>query len=347
MNMHVYFPKPFSQLHTLSRVSKLLSLILFVSICTNVNSKNIPKVAEVFKVDDSIILYASEKDSGKRGGLEIFTIDSSGKNQRKLIPLTVRGRGEYDPHISPDGRSISYTTYRYGGYKVATQSLITNKVERATKTPHYAYDGAYSPDGKKLVFNRVDTARSPWFRGPSELFILDIDSGKQSRLTKTGQWNVHQSFSPDGSQVVFASRQSNGDYQIALIDSDGGEIKLITNPDRMEFAPSYSPDGKYIAFLAIVDESIEVFVKPVKGGDERQLTDNAKSERKESWGDDNQIMWKYKTSWSPDESKIAFASSMEGDYDIYVVDVATKQLARLTESKELDIGPTWVKRLAR
>lgn len=45
--------------------------------------------------------------------------------------------------------------------------------------------------------------------------------------------------------------------------------------------------------------------------------------------------------WSPDGTRLAFASDRAGTYDIYVLDVATNELHRLTTGPARDLTPEW------
>ncbi len=45
--------------------------------------------------------------------------------------------------------------------------------------------------------------------------------------------------------------------------------------------------------------------------------------------------------WSPDGSRLAFASRRDGNWDIYVLDIATMQITRITFGLEFQGAPTW------
>lgn len=45
--------------------------------------------------------------------------------------------------------------------------------------------------------------------------------------------------------------------------------------------------------------------------------------------------------WSPDGGRIAFESDRSGDWDIYVLEVASGAVERLTESGAADRHPAW------
>ena len=49
----------------------------------------------------------------------------------------------------------------------------------------------------------------------------------------------------------------------------------------------------------------------------------------------------YSPSWSPDGSKIAFSSSRDGNYEIYVMDADGSNQTNLTNNSANDSGPSW------
>jgi len=76
--------------------------------------------------------------------------------------------------------------------------------------------------------------------------------------------------------------------------------------------PSISPDGKNIAFTHKGD----IYEVPSNGGIAAQLT--------------NTKFYEFRPIWSPDNNKIAFASNEFGNFDIFLLDLETNQLKRLT-----------------
>ena len=46
-------------------------------------------------------------------------------------------------------------------------------------------------------------------------------------------------------------------------------------------------------------------------------------------------------SWSPDGRLIAFASTRDGNSEIYTIDVETREETRITSDPAADISPSW------
>jgi Tol biopolymer transport system component/C-terminal processing protease CtpA/Prc len=84
------------------------------------------------------------------------------------------------------------------------------------------------------------------------------------------------------------------------------------NPAKWLRYPSISPEGSKIAFSYQGD----IFVADIKGGQARQLTSNP--------------AYDFRPVWSPDGSKIAFASNRHGNFDVYVMDAEGGNPVRLT-----------------
>jgi Tol biopolymer transport system component len=51
--------------------------------------------------------------------------------------------------------------------------------------------------------------------------------------------------------------------------------------------------------------------------------------------------WATDPTWSPDGTKIAFASDRDGNFEIYVMDADGTAQTRLTINPGNDSGPTW------
>jgi len=89
-----------------------------------------------------------------------------------------------------------------------------------------AFDGTFSPDGRKVVFVRQTN-------GNYDLWMQSIDGGELVQLTESGFGDFEPQFSPDGSKLVFVS---NRDYKgtvtrssLYLLDMKTYQITRLTN----------------------------------------------------------------------------------------------------------------------
>ncbi len=147
---------------------------------------------------------------------------------------------------------------------------------------------AWSSDGSNLLIRRhMDGHRF-------DLFVLRSD-GSETRLTRTRVFTdtfsvSGGSFTPDGSQVIYAARGN-----IYTIDSVGGTRQLLDSrggPDAPLFDPVLSPDGSRIAYFDGA-EGLDLRVMNLDGSGDRKLVDDV------DLADENPV-------WSPDGSRLAY-----------------------------------------
>lgn len=143
---------------------------------------------------------------------------------------------------------------------------------------------------------------STWIR--LRLIILNTD-GTETQLTSSAfQWTTGGSFSPDGSQVVYATF---GPSHIYNIDAESGTSQLLlafglqSHPDGSPsdvYAPVFSPTGAQIAYFdGMGDWGHTLWVMNADGSDPRMLVDDPVLQGASHIGH---------LVWSPDGTRLAF-----------------------------------------
>ncbi len=139
-----------------------------------------------------------------------------------------------------------------------------SRLRRLTTSPGYDAEGAYSPDGKKIVFcsireayptNQLSEADRKRFEAdPSwfgEIYIMNADGSAPKRLTRTPGYDGGPFFSPDGRRIVWRRFDESGHMaDIYTMKIDGSDVRRVTNFESMSWAPFYDPSGKYIIFTS-------------------------------------------------------------------------------------------------
>ncbi|HKJ83658.1 MAG TPA: hypothetical protein VJ961_06565 [Mariprofundaceae bacterium] len=89
-----------------------------------------------------------------------------------------------------------------------------------------AYDGAVSPDGRRIAFVRS-------INGNYDLWMQDLDGGRLTQLTSSEFGEFEPAWSPDGKKIAFVSnRDSEGDIDITsiyVLDLASGHVTRVTN----------------------------------------------------------------------------------------------------------------------
>src|SRR6267142_3576371 len=137
------------------------------------------------------------------------------------------------------------------------------------------FNPTWSPDGKAIAF-------SAQVGGVTDLFVYDLDSGQERRLTNDAYADLEPAWSPDGSQIAFVTDRfttslddlSYGDYQLAVIDAQGvGQIRQLPHLRKAKHInPQWSPDGKSLYFLGDPGGVTNVFRLSLAGGEIAQVT---------------------------------------------------------------------------
>ena len=111
-----------------------------------------------------------------------------------------------------------------------------------------------SPDGK---FIAVTVSEANWDenRMNSDIYLINIETGKVTRLTYHPKPDFRPKWSPDGKRIAFISsrpsfKSGKSSAQIWIINPSGGEPYQLTNFKTGIINFNWSPDGRFIAFIA-------------------------------------------------------------------------------------------------
>jgi len=127
-------------------------------------------------------------------------------------------------------------------------------------------------------------------------------------------------------QIVFASERL-GKPQIYIINTDGTGLVQLTDLEGGACQPTWAPDGSQFAFISPCGQRSDFFetfytdsslyVMNMDGLVIKQLTNIPGSD--------------FDPAWSPDGKRIAFTSLRDGNKQIYILDVDSLAVSRLTK----------------
>ncbi|MGQ0603277.1 MAG: TolB family protein, partial [Anaerolineales bacterium] len=100
----------------------------------------------------------------------------------------------------------------------------------------------------------VSASLFPWSKvvfqslrfGNWDIFIGNDDGAGQTRLTASGDADIHPRLNRGVTRIVYISKQ--GDYEIRVMNTDGSAGQNLTSNDQDDVAPAWSPDSSRIAF---------------------------------------------------------------------------------------------------
>jgi dipeptidyl aminopeptidase/acylaminoacyl peptidase len=227
-------------------------------------------------------------------------------------------------------------------------------------------DPRIAPDGRSVAFVvwGVDREANEY---RSAIWVAPVDgSSPPRRFTSGEKLDVSPRWSPDGSRLAFASNRERDAKQLYVIPTAGGEGLRLTDFDEDVTEPTWSPDGTQLAFSSRVrdaayeeeddkrrrprrfsrvqfkldnegwtgDRRRHIFTVPADGSrPPTQLTDGDYEDQHPAW--------------SPDGTRIAFASLRQDDWDIellqdlFLVEAHGGEPTRLTASDGWHEAPSW------
>ncbi len=160
-----------------------------------------------------------------------------------------------------------------------------------------------------------------------------------SKQLGAGGLNVGPSLSPDGSRVVFLSEKDLFAIEMFLADAETGKtVRRLTKSavdshfESLQFinsAGAWSADSRLFAFGAVVKGRPAISIIEAETGRKVQEI------RFEELGE------VYTPTFSPDGRHLAFAGIINGYTDLFVVDLETEQMRRLTSDLYSDLQPAW------
>ena len=175
-----------------------------------------------------------------------------GSRELKGVPSAVASDAAGPITVSANG-ALSYTT---------TLMATTSRLEwigrdgtgaRLLAPSGFYADPAISPDGTKVAYGKKES-----FSGTFDIYILDLTTGAERRLTFDPADDRSPVWSPDSKDIVFsAGRQPVGLYR-RQANGAGGETMISPSGTRQTWSGQWSPDG-FILSYGDADGSWDIF----------------------------------------------------------------------------------------
>jgi TolB protein len=146
------------------------------------------------------------------------------------------------PAWSPDSRQLAYVSFEDNRSSIWVQTLRTGNRFRVSSEPGINGAPSFSPDGRKLVITLGGVDGNP------DIYVLDVNSRRKTRLTTHRAIDTEGSWSPDGQHIYFTSDRSGGP-QIYRVPASGGTPERVTFEGSYNARPRLSPDGRKLAMV--------------------------------------------------------------------------------------------------
>lgn len=197
---------------------------------------------------------------------------------------------------------------------VAIVSPISPPPTPSSKEPDYPLSG-------KILFHSERN-------GSFDIFELDADTKEVVRLTDNPGREIEPNWSDQRKQILFAKGDQET-LQLYTMDQDGKDQKALTQNKGVSLGGKWLPDQQSILYQSNKSGIFSLYLLNLSTGKEIQLTKKGQS-----------VM----PTISPDGTKVAFVVLFENEDvngEIYVMDIKTKEIKRLTNNQGTDILPQW------
>jgi TolB protein len=247
-----------------------------------------------------------------------------------VVRLTDDGLDKVRPNWSPNGRHLLFARHEAAGTQIRQYVLDASNPKlpprRLTARAHPECDGAFSPDGSRVLFAAITLSGT---QGNLDIAVINIDGTGLKTIIGDGSRLAHQdwpSWSPDGERFAFSSTH-DGNQEIYSAAVDGTDVVRLTQSPGLDAHPSWSPDGRTIAFATDRWGGLELAAIGRDGTGLMRLTN--------SHGLDDYPVY------SPDGSRLAFVSNRDGQFEIYVSAADGSAAFNLSRHPKRDTYPAW------
>lgn len=264
--------------------------------------------------------------------LATFNLTQWTKTSGVTTPPAPASLDEYEPTWSPDGTKIAFVVGSgASGTTIEARDAAGTQTVLATAAPHTRVNSpSYSPDGTRVAYLQFGSNKSNLMVNQAKVATTDDAfpffpqwlSNDQLLYTADGKIRTTVVSSGATSEISFEVKFTlhRPPYRHKRFDFDSDEGKQALGI----VGPALSPDGKRVTFEALN----QIWVMEI-GRRPRPITGG--------------LYYKTDPAWSPDGTKIAYASDKSGKtMDLYLIDWRTGAEQRVTAlDTSAEVSPAW------
>ena len=155
-----------------------------------------------------------------------------------------------------------------------------------------------------------------------EIFLLNLQTGEESQISRGTPENIRPIFSPDGKHLFYyTTKDKNTD--IVHYYRDTGKLTLLTDGPGLETHLSISPDSKWVIYVSKAD----IFLAEIDGSKAQNISKDSDQD--------------LRPAWHPSGKKIVWHTRRNGNYDLIVYDIETGESEFVANSELNEYNASW------
>jgi TolB protein len=221
---------------------------------------------------------------------------------------------------------IAFVSSRSGAKEIWAMDYDGANQRRLTSLRSISLTPRWSPDASRIAFTCYAAALgvvSP------QICMYSMDTEKLVAFPRYRGTNSAPAWSPDNAQIVFSSSMQ-GNPELYVCDANGGRPKRLTFSNGGSTSPTWNPKtGQTIVFVSDRGGVPQLYLMNADGTNVAKL-------------DLPDMGYVIDPSWSPNGQLLAFSwRRPNGNFDVYIMEVATRQIVELTRDTARNERPSW------
>ena len=165
-----------------------------------------------------------------------------------------------------DGQTIAFVAKEGPRDRIMLWDLYDKELVQTLSMPDMdlVESLTWSPDSRQLAF--IGTGQ-----GQSDLYLIDVQTGKRRQLTGTPEREDYPNWSPDGQRIAFSTKYRN-QFDIKIYDLTENVAHAAISSPTDDLWPQWLPEGNKLLFVSTRDKINDLFVYHLDEGREFRLT---------------------------------------------------------------------------